>query len=432
MISLWNKTTQLPSFPRLTGDASTGVLIIGGGITGILCAYMMHQARVPYLLVEADSICRKTSGNTTAKITSQHGLIYAKLLRQLGREKARMYLDANEDALRTYRRLAQEFPCGFEEKNAYVYSPYQRKPLEEELRALHQLGYPATLDEDTPLTFPVAGAVGFPNQAQFHPLEFVRQIVPDLHIHEHTPVVDVENQYARTPYGTITADHIISATHFPVTDRHGLYFMKLYQQRSYVLALENAGDVQGMYIDPMPGGLSFRNYDNLLLLGGGGHRTGKQGGKWDKLRSFARCHYPRSRVAYVWAAQDCMSLDQIPYIGRYSSRASHLYVASGFNKWGMTSAMAAAKILTDMVQGRENPYAAVFSPARSMLRPQLLINGWEFAARFFTPSSQRCSHMGCSLRWNSHEHTWDCPCHGSRFTENGYLIETPAMKNLDE
>ena len=169
----------------------------------------------------------------------------------------------------------------------------------------------------------------------------------------------------------------------------------------------------------------------MLLLGGGSHRTGKQGGGWRELEAFAKRHYPRAHIRYRWAAQDCMTLDGVPYIGPYSARTENLYVATGFNKWGMTSAMAAAMLLTDMVQGKRPDDAPVFSPSRNMLRPQLALNALEAAASLLTPTAPRCPHMGCALKWNAQEHSWDCPCHGSRFTQEGGLIENPAMRDLE-
>ena len=189
--------------------------------------------------------------------------------------------------------------------------------------------------------------------------------------------------------------------------------------------------VGGMYVDEAAEGLSFRNAQGMLLLGGGSHRTGKQGGGWRELEAFAKRHYPRAHIRYRWAAQDCMTLDGVPYIGPYSARTENLYVATGFNKWGMTSAMAAAMLLTDMVQGKRPDDAPVFSPSRSMLRPQLALNALEAAASLLTPTAPRCPHMGCALKWNAQEHSWDCPCHGSRFTQEGGLIENPAMRDLE-
>lgn len=220
------------------------------------------------------------------------------------------------------------------------------------------------------------------------------------------------------------------ATHFPFLNKYGAYFLKLYQSRSYVLALENAGEINGMYIDEADTGLSFRNYKNFLLIGGGGHRTGKTGGGFQKVRQKAAELYPGSREAYAWAAQDCMSLDGLPYIGKYSRWKQDFYVASGFQKWGMTGAMVSAMVLSDMVQEKKNPWSGIFSPQRSIWTPQLFINGWEAAENLLTFSEKRCPHLGCALKWNSAEHTWDCPCHGSRFEEDGTLIDNPATGDI--
>ena len=204
----------------------------------------------------------------------------------------------------------------------------------------------------------------------------------------------------------------------------------MYQHRSYVLALDNAQNVNGMYVDVDQKGMSFRNYGNLLLIGGGAHRTGKTGGNWKELRNFAQQYYPSAAEKYHWATQDCMTLDGVPYIGPYSANTSDLYVATGFNKWGMTSSMVSAMILCDLIQGKQNPYAEVFSPSRTILRPQLAINVFETAVNLLTPTTKRCPHLGCALKWNPYEHTWDCPCHGSRFKEDGGLIDNPATRNL--
>ena len=205
----------------------------------------------------------------------------------------------------------------------------------------------------------------------------------------------------------------------------------MYQHRSYVIALENAQNVGGMYIDEEQTGLSFRNHNSLLLLGGGSHRTGKKGGNWQELRNFAKEYYPDSKEKYHWATQDCLTLDGVAYIGNYSAKTPNLYVASGFNKWGMTSSMVSAMILCALVQEKENIYADIFSPSRTILRPQLVENMFEALVNLLTPTARRCPHLGCALKWNKYEHTWDCPCHGSRFEENGKLIDNPATNNLN-
>lgn len=430
MHSIWSDSVNLPTFDTLKKDIKTDVLIIGGGIAGILCAYMLEQSHVDYVLVEANTICSGITKNTTAKITSQHGLIYHKMLQRFGAEKTRMYLDANEAALGQFRKLCSSIDCGFESKDSFVYSLDKPDKIEKELDALRQIGFPVAYADKLPLPFSVSGAVRFPNQAQFNPLQFLSAISSRLHIYEHTKVQELAPNTAITEHGKITAKKMIVTTHFPFLNKHGSYFLKMYQHRSYVIALENAPNVNGMYVDEADKGLSFRNYESLLLLGGGDHRTGKKGGNWAELTGVAQKYYPNSQEKYRWATQDCMTLDQMPYIGPYSKRTRDLHVATGFNKWGMTSAMVAAMILRDMVLEKGNPYASVFSPSRTMLRPQLAVNAFEATTNLLSFTTKRCPHMGCALKWNLQEHSWDCPCHGSRFTEKGELIDNPATGDL--
>ena len=430
MASIWQETTQLPTFPALSDNLQTDVLIIGGGMAGLLCAYKLQQAGVKYALVEAKAIGSGITKDTTAKLTAQHGLIYHKLLQKYGAETAWLYYAANQNALAQYRRLSRNIDCDYSTENHFVYATLSRKKLQQELAALQQINVPVQLMEKTGLPFPTAGALRFSDQAQFHPLKFLAAITKGLHIYEHTPVRELADHVATTDCGTITAKKIIVATHFPILNKHGSYFLKQYQHRSYCLALENAASIHGMYVDESVTGLSFRMHKDLLILGGGGHRTGKKGGGWTELEAFAKNHSPNANICCRWATQDCMSLDGIPYIGQYSVRTPDLYVATGFNKWGMTAAMAASDILTDLICGRDNPYAKVFSPSRSILHPQLAVNGFEAITNLLSFSKKRCPHMGCALKWNPQERTWDCPCHGSRFEENGRLIDNPATNDL--
>ncbi len=426
MDSIWSKNTEHPQFATQQKDLKTDVLIVGGGMAGILCAYLLDAAGVDYVLVEANRICGGITKNTTAKITFQHGLIYDKLIRIFGIEGAKMYLEANRLALEKYGKLCRSIDCDFEEKDAFVYSLNDRSKIESEVKAYHKLGVSADLVLDLPLKFSVAGAVRVKGQGQFHPLKFAYGIAGSLRIMEHTKVRELMPNKAITDHGTIEAKKIIVATHFPLLNKHGSYFVKLYQHRSYVIALENAEDVNGMYIDESETGLSFRNYGNLLMIGGGSHRTGKKGGNWNELSDFARRCYPNAKEVARFATQDCMSLDGVPYIGQYSKGTPGLYVATGFNKWGMTSSMVSAMILSDLVQGKENGYSALFNPSRSVIRPQLGVNVVESLLGLLTPIGPRCPHLGCALKYNKQEHSWDCPCHGSRFTEEGKLIDNPS------
>jgi len=430
MESIWQKGVARSKFDTLKGDLKTDVLIIGGGISGILTAYFLHKYGVRYALVEKDRICRGTTANTTAKITSQHGLCYHKILKSSGEETCKAYLKANNLAAKKYKELSGKIDADYETIDNFVYTAHNQQKLYDEMTALDKIGFKAEYVTDLPLPIKTAGAVCFKNQANFNPLKFLYSIAKELNIYENTFVKEVKGNTALTEKGKITAKKIIVTTHFPFIDRHGSYFLKLYQHRSYVIALKNAQNLSGMYVDDDKKGLSFRNYKDILLLGGGGHRTGKKGGSFNELRRFANKHYPNSKEICYWAAQDCMSLDNMLYVGNYSKNTPNLYTASGFNKWGMSGAMLSAMILSDLVLDKPNEFSEFFSPSRSILKPQLFLNGVETTLNLLTPTPKRCSHLGCALKWNKAEHSWDCACHGSRFDKNGKVLENPATRDI--
>ncbi|MBQ3088515.1 MAG: FAD-dependent oxidoreductase [Clostridia bacterium] len=426
MESIWVKNSNRPTFGKLNGNIKTDVLIVGGGIAGILCGYMLKNAGIDAVIVEADKICGGVTGNTTAKITVQHGLIYDKIVSKYGVESAKMYLSVQQKAMDVYSEVCKTVDSDYTFQDSYVYSVDSVFDIENELAAYDKIGLNGELCYNIALPVKIKAALRVPNQALFNPLKFCFSLANGLKIYENTKVIDIFQGGAITNKGKIYAQKIIIATHFPFMNKYGGYFLKMYQHRSYVLALENAITPDGMYVDADIKGLSFREYNGKLLLGGGSHRTGKKGGNWQELRHFASENYPNSKEVGYWATQDCMTLDSIPYIGLYSKKLPNIYVATGFNKWGMTSSMAAAMILTDMIKGKPNDYAEVFSPSRSMLHRQFAVNMAETFLNFITPTVPRCPHLGCALKYNKAEHTWDCPCHGSRFTKDGKLIENPA------
>jgi len=425
MKSLWNNIEK-PSFNPLEGKVKTDVLIIGGGMCGILCAYMLNEAGVDCVLVEADKILNGVTNGTTAKITLQHGLIYDKITRKYGTEKAQQYYKSQKEAMEKLKSLAMKTDCDFEETGNVVYSLDDREAIEREIRALEKIGCKAKFLQKTELPFDVAGAVKIGEQGKFHPLKFAYSITDGLKIYENTKVIELKPHTAITNHGKISAKKIIVATHFPFLNKHGGYFLKMYQHRSYVIALENAPDIKDMYVDEAKDGLSFRTHNGLLLLGGGSHRTGGKGGNWAELEKVAKKYYPASKEISRWATQDCMTLDSIPYIGQYSKSTTDLYAATGFNKWGMSSSMVSAMLLTDIICGKKSEYQKLYSPSRSILHPQLAINMFESVKGLITPTTPRCPHLGCALKYNKAEHSWDCPCHGSRFDESGKLLNNPA------
>ena len=429
--SVWLENLNIREFQKLEGDQKTDILIIGGGIAGVLCAYFLNRLGVDYMLVEGQRIGMGITKNTTAELTFQHGLIYDKLIKKFGKMLAKQYLEANKSALETYKLLCHDIDCDFEEKSAFTYSIYGKEKIENEIRALEKLEYNAEFVSEIPFPFKISGAVKFQNQAQFNPLKFFSKISENLNIYENTFVRDIQGNTAFTDHGKITTKKIIVATHFPFINTHGLYFLKMYQERSYVVAVENAPNVGGMYLNEAENGMYFRNYKDLLFIGGGDHRTGKKGGTYNEIREFIKKYYPESKEKYSWATQDCMTLNRVPYIGQYSKNTPDLFVATGFNKWGMTSSMVAAQILCDLVFEKKNDFAEIFSPSRSIFKLQLFINLGEILKTFVTPTAPRCPHLGCPLKWNKCERSWDCPCHGSRFEKDGKLIDNPAMEDAN-
>lgn len=476
MKSVWSESCKFRKREALNKDIKTDVLIIGAGIAGILTAYMLKQKGRDVVLIDAAEIASGNTKNTTAKITSQHDLIYSKLISEFGEEKARQYAKANELAIKKYKEIIEDkrIECDFEEKPAYVYSLNEVDVLKEEVEAAKNLGIDAEFVQEVNLPFKIKGAVKFNNQAQFNPLKFLRGISNELVIYENTRALEIKENLVVTSGGNITANNIVVATHYPIMNAPGYYFMKMHQERSYVLALENTSEIDGMYIDLNKEGYSFRTYNNLLLLGGISHRTGEneEGGSYDELRKVAKKLYPKAKEKYYWSAQDCMTIDGIPYIGRYSSETPNIYVATGFNKWGMTSSMVSAMIISDMILEKENDFSEIFSPRRfdlslsiNNIANDLIETAKNFIAQKVSiPSSEiehiknghggiieyngekvgvyknkegkeffvstKCTHLGCQLSWNADELTWDCPCHGSRFDYKGRLIGSPATKDL--
>lgn len=430
MDSIWQRTAPHLDLPALSGGKRTDILIIGGGLAGVLCAWFLDRAGADYLLVEAKTVGSGVTGKSTAKVTAQHGLLYQKLLNSWGLERTKLYWEANRRAVGRYRALCGQLGCGFQEETAYVFSRSSRDKLLREKEAMDILGAPLSLRRKTPLPFPVAGAAAMEGQGQLHPLEFLRALAKELRVFEHTKVQGLSPGTALTDHGVIRANKIVIATHFPILNKHGLYPLKLYQSRSYVLALKDAPLFDGMYVEDKDNALSFRRAGELLLVGGGGHRTGHRGGGWEQLRSQVKRWWPEAREVACWATQDCMTPDGGAYVGQYSPRTPELFVATGFNKWGWTTAMAGAEILCDLLQGKASVYAPAFDPSRPMPLSATLGNAAEAVWDLLRPTAPRCPHMGCALRYNPQERSWDCPCHGSRFDENGALIDNPSTDDL--
>lgn len=456
MQSVWSEDTQIRRRESLAGDMEAAAVVIGAGLAGILTAYYLKQAGIRAVVLEADRIGSGQTKNTTAKITSQHNLIYDRLIRTFGRSMAEHYATANEAAIGEYERLILEkgIACDFARCPAYLYSRTGTELLKREAEAAQSLGIKASFETECELPLAVAGVTGFENQARFHPLKFLAEMAEEVEVYEQTKVLKVEGRRVETARGTVTAEHIVFAAHYPFINVPGYYFARMHQERSYVAALEGAERLRGMYLGIDRDGLSFRTCGDLVLLGGGSHRTGVNregrsreldsvsragaGCNYEMLRSRARELYPGCREVSHWSAQDCMTLDGVPYIGRFSRRKPFWYVATGFGKWGMTSAMVSARILTALISGQDCPEGDIFSPGRhftAQAAKNLAVHGAytvKGLAKHLLPSGNgrivpNCPHMGCRLEWNPEEESYDCPCHGSRFDREGRLLDGPAQ-----
>lgn len=475
MESIWTQTCDIKPRKRLDQNLQTEIAVIGAGIAGILIAFELQQAGKKVVVLEANRIASGQTKNTTAKITSQHGLIYHTLLEQFGEKKAAQYALANQTALKEYHRFIADcnIDCDFEPTDAYVYSA-DMELLQKEASAATQLGLPAEITDNVPLPFLNTGAVVFRDQAQFHPLKFIKAIADKLTIYENTAVQTIDGDHKITTLGgVVTADKIVFACHYPFVNFPGLYFARMHQQRSYVLALKNVPPFEGVFIGADENSYSLRRYKDFTLLGGENHRTGKNHTpcRYDSLRKKAKEWFTESSEVACWSAQDCITPDQVPYIGQYAASKPDWYVATGFQKWGMSTAMAASLILRDQICGQSNDFSEIFDPGRFAAEdiPQIAVEGGqavkglakqifripEKAASELAPGhggivfldgkkigvykddngkihavDTRCPHLGCQLEWNPDELSWDCPCHGSRFDYHGKLISNPAQEDI--
>ena len=386
MNSLWlteNKNNS--KFESLSKNINTDVCIIGAGIFGMTCGYYLSKAGLNVSIIEKNEIGHKTTGHTTAKITSQHGLFYTYLVETYSEGFAKDYLSANQEAIENIKNIIddEKINCDFERQSNFVYTtnPNEVAQIKKEVDVLNALGFPANFVTKTGLPFDVVGAVQFKNQAQFNPIKYLNGLTKCIsknngEIFTNTTVTDVkkigDNFYIFTPNNVVTSKYVILASHYPFVNFPGIYFFKMYQASSYVIGVDVKKTINnGMYITASDPTFSFRtaNYNGkkILLLGGCGHKTGTPAPYEDTygtLENYAKQLYPNCEILFRWDTRDCITLDKIPYIGRFSNVMDNIYVGTGFNKWGMTTSNVAANIVCDMIFGKENKYAYVFDSTR--------------------------------------------------------------------
>ncbi|WP_372633168.1 FAD-dependent oxidoreductase [Cohnella sp.] len=491
--SYWTSSVRLPEFPPLKNDTEADVVIVGAGITGITAAYLLSRAGKKTVLLEAGRILNGTTGHTTAKMTAQHDLIYDELISHFGEDKARLYYEANLDAMNFMRdTIAREgIDCDLANEGAYIYtdSDLRVENLENELRAYEKLGIPGELTDRIALPLEIRAALLMPEQARFHPLSYLMALIKKAkeagaRIYEQTTATkaeDGDSPVVITEAGVrIRCEHVICASHFPFPDWKGFYFARMHAERSYVLGvkIEERYD-GGMYLNADDPKRSIRIASDegqpLVLIGGEGHKAGQSSctiRHYDELKAFADSLYRVKEIAYRWSAQDLVTLDKMPYIGKITSGSDRIFIATGYRKWGMTTGTAAARLLANLALGNEDRYRELFDPSRLHADPdiksfvtdnldvakQLIagktdivyrmpgslipgegatvrVNG-KRAGAYRDPKGElhvvdtTCTHMGCETNWNDGDLTWDCPCHGSRFSYTGEVIEGPAKEPL--
>jgi glycine/D-amino acid oxidase-like deaminating enzyme/nitrite reductase/ring-hydroxylating ferredoxin subunit len=493
-VSLWVATTPGTSYPRLSGNHDADVVVVGAGITGLTTALLLAQGGASVVVVEAHRVGTGTTGYTTAKVTSLHSVIYSSLIKQLGQDKARLYGQANQAAIEQIATLVDSLgiDCQFTRAAAYTYTvdPDQRGSIEAEVSAAQSLGLPASLVDDSELPYPIEAAVRFADQAHFHPRRYSLGLTSALEaaggvIFEQSRVIDIDERgggvLVQTTGGRIRAKAAVVATLLPFLDIGG-FFAKAHPSRSYALSVRCPGPaLAGMYLSMDSPTRSLRpvEVDGIagLVVEGGGHKPGETEDTkrfYTDLEAWARDRFEAEAVDYRWSAQDYTSIDQVPYIGR-CPRTQAVYVGTGYNKWGMTGGTVAGMIIADLVSGRDNSWLEVFDATRvgtgqavtkfvkdnasvgmhfvkdrlqQLTAGQLgdlstgtggivQVDGQTVGAYRETSDtiyavSLTCTHLGCSLKWNPAELSWDCPCHGSRFAYTGEVIEGPATQPLEQ
>ena len=382
MNSLWLENINFPKLQKLDKNLSTDVCIIGGGITGITLGYKLKKENIPFVLIEKDRVSSKSSGHTTAKITSQHGLIYNYLEKAYSLNFAKDYLHANQDAIEDiYNIITNEnIDCDFERNDSYVFTNDNNKidNIKNEYDTLQKLDFNAQLLDRVDLPLKSVCAIKFPNQAKFNPTKYILALTNTFkdNIYEDTCAINISKNgngfIIETKNGSnITCKKLVIATKYPIKDIPGFYFTKLYQETSYVIAVTTNTNIDGMYINCDTPKISLRstnyNNENVILIGGENHRTGEKVNilnKYDNLENIARSLFNDYKILFKWNTEDTISLDKIPYIGKFSSLYKNCYVATGFNKWGMTSSNIAANILFDKKKKKKNKYAYLFNSTR--------------------------------------------------------------------
>lgn len=489
--SYWILSSEGQKFKKLEEDLEIDTLIIGGGIVGVTTAYLLAKKGIQTAIVDANKIGYGSSGRNTGKITSQHGIIYSKINDKYNLESAKLYYEGNNKAINLIEEIVREnnIDCNFERMSSYIFTENENylQELKEEYNICKKIGVESIYYDRLDIPFGVKGAIEFLNQAQFNPKKYIDNLVNlctnlGVKVYENTPIVNYEKddkyELKTKDKKSINALNVVLATHFPFYDGLNLYFAKEKADRSYLVGGEyNAKIPKGMYLNIDESGVTFKTYEDgnkkLIIAGGGDHKVGQckdESEIYPKLEEKFKEKFNVEKFDYRWSSQDYISSDNVPYIGYINKNEDNIYVATGFCKWGMSNGTLAAMIIRDLICYRESKYENLFNPSRkkNLLTTEFFIENINVVMNYIEGKIQiedkklpiikgegkpikikgkrygayrdyddklyildiTCTHLGCELKFNSSEKTWDCPCHASRFDYKGNVIEGPALKNL--
>jgi glycine/D-amino acid oxidase-like deaminating enzyme len=455
--SLWLDGAEPVRRPPLTGHTRAEVAVVGGGIVGAATALFLAERGVSVVLLEARAVGGAVTGHSTAKVTALHETAYSQIARRVGREAAFAYAEANLEGVAAILRLAERhaIECSLERAPNYLYTedPDSVDDVEFECDAAADAGLDVELTSHTGLPFEVRAAVRLDDQVAFDSAAFTRGVAAaaaraGVRIYEGSRVRSVSH---RAPCrlelengATLRADQVVIATQMPLLDR-GLYFARLRPQMSYAIAGPVADAPAGMYLGIGGATRSIRSTPGpgtrRLIIGGEGHKVGEGTGAdaYPRLADWAQERFALDSVTHRWSAHDLMSPDALPMVGGLAPWSSRILTATGFGKWGLAKGVAAAAMLCGQMFGEPDPKLEVFDPARLNARaqaPGFVKENANVALHFVGDrvrhrGTPRCTHLGCLVRWNEADQTWDCPCHGSRFAADGSVLNGPASAPLD-